>query len=136
VIVPSACLLQGRVRLLCFLALAGGVAPEALAQQPAQPAPQEPACQCSPKRVGPCFTVRGTISVYRRAPIVRISVAGTKRVLGLEGGIPEFLEEDLEVPQNTVTGEFLVCPITHRKTGTIQLVCIESSSNMVVNEKR
>jgi len=67
---------------------------------------------------------------------VRISVAGTKRVLGLEGGIPEFLEEDLEVPQNTVTGEFLVCPITRRKTGTIQLVCIESSSNMVVNEKR
>jgi len=136
VIVPSACLLQGRVRLLCFLALAGGVAPEALAQQPAHPAPQEPACQCSPKRVGPCFTVRGTISVYRRAPIVRISVAGTKRVLGLEGGIPEFLEEDLEVPQNTVTGEFLVCPITRRKTGTIQLVCIESSSNMVVTEKR
>ena len=132
-IVPSACLLQGRVRLLCFLALAGGVAPEALAPQPA---PQEPACQCSPKRVGPCFTVRGTISVYRRAPIVRISVAGTKRVLGLEGGIPEFLEEDLEVPQNAVTGEFLVCPITRRKTGTIQLVCIESSSNMVVNEKR
>jgi len=136
VIVPSSSLLQGRVRLLCFLALAGGVAPEALAQQPAQPAPQEQACQCGPKRVGACFTVRGTVSVYRRAPIVRIAVAGTKRVLGLEGGVPEFLEEDLEVPSNAVTGEFLVCPITRRKTGTIQLVCIESSNNMVVTEKR
>lgn len=132
-IVASASLLPGRVQLLCFLALAGGVAPEALAQQPA---PQEQACQCGPKRVGPCFTVRGTVSVYRRAPIVRIAVAGTKRVLGLEGGVPEFLEEDLEVPGNAVTGDFLVCPITRRKTGTIQLVCIESSSNMVLTEKR
>lgn len=133
-IVPSSSLLQGRVRLLCLLALAGGVAPEALAQQ--QPAPQEQSCQCGPKRVGACFTVRGTVSVYRRAPIVRISVAGTKRVLGLEGGIPEFLEEDLDVPQNTVTGEFVVCPLTRPKAGTIQLVCIESSSNLVVREKR
>jgi len=133
VIVPSSSLLQGRVRLLCFLALAGGVAPEALAQQPA---PQEQACQCGPKRVGACFTVRGSISTYGRPPIVRIAVAGTKRVLGLEGGIPEFLEEDLEVPQNTVTGEFVVCPLTRPKAGTIQLVCIESSSNMVVTEKR
>lgn len=132
-IVPSSSLLQGRVRLLCLLALAGGVAPEALAQQQA---PQEQSCQCGPKRVGACFTVRGTVSVYRRAPIVRISVAGTKRVLGLEGGIPEFLEEDLDVPQNTVTGEFVVCPLTRPKAGTIQLVCIESSSNLVVREKR
>ena len=135
-IVPTSSFLQGRVWLLCFLALAGGVAPEALAQQPAQPAPQEQSCQCGPKRVGACFTVRGTVSVYRRAPIVRISVAGTKRVLGLEGGIPEFLEEDLEVPQNTVTGEFVVCPLTRPKAGTIQLVCIESSHNLVVREKR
>ena len=132
-IVPSSSLLQGRVRLLCFLALAGGVAPEALAQQPA---PQEQSCQCGPKRVGACFTVRGTVSVYRRAPIVRISVAGTKRVLGLEGGVPEWLEEDLEVPGNVVTGDFLVCPLTRRKVGTIQLVCIESASNMVLTEKR
>ena len=132
-IVPSSRLLRGRVRLLCLLALAGGVVPEALAQQPE---PQEQSCQCGPKRVGPCFTVHGTVSVYGRAPIVRISVAGTKRVLGLEGGVPEFLEEELEVPGYAVTGDFLVCPITRRKTGTIQLVCIESSSNMVVSEKR
>jgi hypothetical protein len=125
--------------LFYVFALAAGVAPQALAQEPAAPqesAPQEESCKCSPKRVGPCFTVRGTISVYRRAPIVRIAVAGTKRVLGLEGGIPEFLEEDLDVPQNTVTGEFVVCPLTRPKAGTIQLVCIESSSSMVVREKR
>ncbi|MGE5801486.1 MAG: hypothetical protein ACM358_04460 [Gemmatimonadota bacterium] len=66
---------------------------------------------------------------------MRISVPSTKRVFGLEGGVPEFLEEDLEVPGNVVTGDFVVCPITHRKTGTIQLVCIESSSNMVLTEK-
>ena len=131
-IVPSSPVLRGRVRLLCFLALACGVAPQALAQEPE---PQEQPCQCGPKRVGPCFTVHGTISVYSRAPIVRISVPSTKRVFGLEGGVPEFLEEDLEVPGNLVTGDFLVCPITIRKTGTIQLVCIESSSNMVLTEK-
>jgi hypothetical protein len=135
VIAPSSISLslQGRVRLLCVLALAAGAAPRALAQQAAGP---EPACKCRPKLAGECFTVRGRVSVYRTAPTVRIAVVGTKRVLGLEGGVPEFLEEDLEVPGNAVVGDFLVCPLTRRKAGTIQLVCIESSSNMVLTEKR
>jgi len=75
------------------------------------------------------------VSVYRRAPTVRISIVGTKRVLGLRGGVPEWLEEDLEVPGNVVTGDFLVCPLTRPKAGTIQVVCIESASNMVLTEK-
>src|SRR5206468_6510284 len=105
----------GSVRLLCVLALASWAAREALAQQPpvqpppAQPLPPQPppaqppappeqTCKCRPKLAGPCFTVHGSASRYHRAPIVRISVAGTKRVLGFEGGVPEFLEEDVEVP--------------------------------------
>lgn len=126
--------------LLCVLTLAAAAAPQALAQEPTPPPepapPQEESCKCRPQRVGPCFTVRGSISEYRRAPIVRIAVAGTKRVLGLEGGVPEWLDEDLDAPGKVVTGDFVVCPITRPKTGTIQLVCIESSTNLVVTETR
>jgi len=116
------------------LILAGAAARPAVAQERTEPA-QEAVCKCRPERVGPCFTVRGRIALYQRAPTVRITVDSTKRVLGLEGGVPEFLEEDLE-PHNVVTGEFVVCPVTRAKRGTIQLVCIESSSNLVVSEKR
>jgi len=133
VITPSSSLLLGRARLLCVLALAAGAVPEARAQQPAPP---EPSCKCTPQLAGKCFTVHGSVSVYRRAPTVRISIVGTKRVLGLRGGVPEWLEEDLEVPGNVVTGDFLVCPLTRPKAGTIQLVCIESASNMVLTGKR
>ena len=127
-------MIQRRV-LVCVFTLAVAVVPSALAQEHAEPAQEKP-CQCRPERVGPCFTVRGSVAVYSRAPVVRITVAGSNRVLGLEGGVPEFLEEDLDVPQNVVTGDFVLCPVTRAKTGTIQLVCIESSSNLTVREKR
>ncbi len=123
-----------------ILVLVAGAARPAVAQQrdtasaepPASPAPP---CKCHAKLVGQCFTVHGSMSVYRRAPTVRITVAGTKRVLALKDGVPDWLEEDLEVPGNVVTGDFLVCPLTRRKAGAIQLVCVESASDMVVTQK-
>lgn len=127
-------MIQRRV-LVCVFTLAVAVVPSALAQEHAEPGQAKP-CQCRPERVGPCFKVRGSITLYPQAPKVRLTVDSTKRVFGIEGGVPEFLEEDLDVPQNVVTGDFFVCPVTRPKTGTIQLVCIESSSNLVVREKR
>ena len=121
--------------LACVLTLAAAAAPPALAQEHTEAAETE-SCKCRPERVGPCFSIRGSISVYSRAPIVRIAVAGSKRVLGLEGGIPEWLDEDLDAPGKVVSGDFVVCPITRPKTGTIQLVCVESSSNLVVTYTR
>ena len=122
---------------LLVLVLAAAFAPASAARaQDDKAAPQEPPCKCSTERVDSCFTVHGRITVYRSAPTVRIAVVGTKRVLALKGGIPEFLEEDLEIPGNVVTGDFLVCPLTRRKTGTMQVVCIESASNMVLTEKK
>ena len=128
-------------RLLCCVAFAAGAAPPARAQQPAtaeseQPARPDVSCQCQPKLVGKCFTVRGSVSVYRTTPTIRIAIAGSKRVLGLKDGLPEFLEEDLEVPGNQVVGEYVVCPFTRPKPGAIQLVCIASADDMVVKAKR
>lgn len=74
--------------------------------------------------------------MYRTTPTVRIAIAGSKRVLGLRDGLPEFLEEDLEVPGNQVVGEYVVCPFTRPKPGAIQLVCIESAHGMIVKPKR
>lgn len=126
-------MIQRRV-LACVFTLAVAAVPSALAQEHAEAGEEKP-CQCRPERVGPCFKVRGSIALYKQAPTVRLTADSTKRVLGIEGGVPEFLEEDLDVPQNVVTGEFFVCPVTRPRTGTIQLVCIESSSNLTVREK-
>ena len=128
-------------RLLSCVAFAAGAAPPARAQQrdsakAEPPARPEVPCECQPKLVGKCFTVRGSISTYRTAPTVRIAIAGSKRVLGLKDGLPEFLEEDLEVPGNQVVGEYVVCPFTRPKPGAIQLVCIASAHDMVVKAKR
>ena len=139
VIAPS--LARHGLRLLCFVAFAAGAAPPARAQQRESakaepPARPEVPCECQPKLVGKCFTVRGSVAVYRTAPTVRIAIAGSKRVLGLKDGLPEFLEEDLEVRDNQVIGEFVVCPFTRPKPGAIQLVCIASAHDMVVKAKR
>lgn len=95
----------------------------------------EASCQCDPKLVGKCFTVRGSLSRYRTAPIARIAIAGSRRQLGLKGEPPDWLEEDFEEPGNVITGDFLVCPLTPRKAGAIQLVCIEAAHNMVSTQK-
>ncbi len=100
-----------------------------------QPVLQEQSCKCDLQRVGRCFTVHGRLSLYRNAPTARIAIIGTRRVLGLKEGVPQWLEEDLEVPGNVVVADFLVCPFTQRTAGAMQLVCIESASNMVVTEK-
>jgi hypothetical protein len=128
-------------RFLCVVAFAAGAAPAARAQQrdsakSEPPARPEVSCECQPKLVGKCFTVRGSISTYRTTPTVRIAIAGSKRVLGLKDGVPEFLEEDLELPGNQVIGEYVVCPFTRPKPGAIQLVCIASAHDMVVKPQR
>ncbi len=96
----------------------------------------ETSCKCHPKLVGKCFTVHGRLSLYKSAPTGRIWIIGTKRTLGLTEGVPEWLEDDLESRNTTITGDYLVCPLTRAKPGVMQSVCIESSSNLVVKNIR
>jgi hypothetical protein len=85
--------------------------------------------------VGKCFDVHGRLGTYQRAPTARIWIIGTKRMLGLREGVPEWLEEDVEGGDTYLIADFVVCPLTRSKPGVMQLVCVESASNQVVVRK-
>jgi len=129
------------LRRVLWLCLVAGVASSATAraQEPAEKEKaeeQQPPCKCHPKLVGKCFDVHGRLGLYPNAPTVRIWIIGTKRMLGLREGVPEWLEEDVEEKDNYLIADFVVCPLTRSKPGVMQLVCIESASNQVVVKKR
>jgi len=101
-------------------------------------------CRHHPKIIGACFTVHGRLSLYNGTPSVRLWKVGTNRLLGISEGrfwlagyrnLPETLEKKLSWASD-VYGDFLVCPFTASEPGVMQLVCIESSENVVVKERR
>ncbi len=100
-------------------------------------AESERSCTANPYQVAPCFTVHGRLTVYVGSPSARIWRIGTKRILGVSERygqvrqMPQSLEEKLK-PDVAIDGDFEVCPFTKDRPGEMQLVCIESASNLVV----
>ena len=100
-------------------------------------AESEKSCKANPYQVAPCFTVRGRLMIYVGSPSARIWRIGTKRILGISERyaqvrqMPKSLEEKLK-PGVAIYGDFEVCPFTKDRPGYMQLVCIESASNLVV----
>ena len=100
---------------------------------------EDKSCRDHPKLVGSCFNVHGRLSVYNGAPALRIWRIGTKRILGvsdqrfaLEGysNIPEGIRSRVD-QDNSLTGDFRVCPFTKQRPNEMQLVCIESGTKLV-----
>jgi hypothetical protein len=85
------------------------------------------------KIVGNCFTVHGRLSVYNGNPSVRLWPVGTQRLLGVlpDEFSPKQIDGYLGFGSN-VYGDFTVCPITKEISGLMQLVCIDSGKNLVV----
>lgn len=109
------------------------------------PAPEakEQSCRSHPQLAGKCFSVRGRLSVYNGAPAVRLWRVGTRRVLGVSEqrfnlpgyrNLPESVSKQLN-GDNEIVGDFLVCPFTPPKPREMQLVCIESAKNLVVQNR-
>ncbi len=94
-------------------------------------------CKANPYQVAPCFTVHGRLTINVGSPSARIWRIGTKRILGVSERysqvrqVPQSLEEKLK-PDVAIYGDFEVCPFTKDRPGEMQLVCIESASNLVV----
>jgi hypothetical protein len=106
------------------------------------PLQAEKSCREHPQLIGKCFRVRGRLSVYNGAPAVRLWRIGTRRVLGISDqrfsrpeyhNLPEELTKQLN-GENEIFGDFLVCPFTRPRPREMQLVCIESSKNVVVKK--
>jgi hypothetical protein len=117
--IVTACLLG------CSLAAAG-------------PLPARP-CRTDPRVTGKCFEVHGRLRFGNGNPALRMWRVGTDRILGI------WDDEDPIVPANlastlepglgrTVFGDFLVCPFTVERPGSMRMVCIESARNLVVRD--
>ena len=101
------------------------------------------ACATSPKLVGVCFTVHGRLAVWNGAPAFRISLIGTKRILGVNGAdgepasataIPEAVRRARTTNFTEVYGDYRVCPLSPDRPGRMQFVCIDSAANLVARE--
>jgi len=108
------------------------------------PLSAEKSCREHPQLIGKCFNVHGRLSTYNGNPAVRLWRIGTKRVLGVSDqrfsvpgyrNIPEDLAKQLD-GENMIIGDFLVCPFTRARPREMQLMCIESAKNVVVNKRK
>ena len=93
-------------------------------------------CKGSPTLVGPCVVVHGRLRASNGNPSFRIWPVGTNRLLGLFGDeepiMPAEVLERIRPSENEVYGDFEVCPLTKKRQGEMQLVCMESAKNLVV----
>ena len=94
-------------------------------------------CKSDPDLVGACFTVRGRLSAWNGSPTWRISLPGSKHLLGvtstyLPGSVGEILPNPVgKVDWDVETyANFEVCPFSRPKPGTMQFVCIESATGV------
>jgi len=99
-----------------------------------------PKCKENPKIVAACFTIHGRLSSGADTIQLRLWPIGTKRMLGVSDG-PAI--NDAERPiypkaltfpngNETIYGDFEVCPFTPKRDGEMQFVCIESASHVIV----
>jgi hypothetical protein len=100
-------------------------------------------CREHPMLSGPCYRVRGRMSLYNGTPSVRIWPVGTRRMLGvsesrfyLEGyaNLPPDLVRQLTW-DNAIFADFTVCPFAGDRPGRMRFVCVESAEKVEVRER-
>ena len=81
--------------------------------------------------------------MWNGSPTYRIWPIGTKRMLGISGGlfgkrgyrsIPGDLETKLAWDVN-VFGDFVVCPFQPDKPDHMRLVCVDAATNVVIRPR-
>ncbi len=119
--------------------LAAGAVPESVETQA-----DDPPCAAAPDSVG-CFMVHGRMRWHNGNPTFRIWPVGTDRLLGVRDrdGVVRMPKALLEAvilrppsPVMEAAGAFLVCPLTEAEAGEMQMVCVESASNLSVAPAR
>ena len=92
-------------------------------------------CRSNAAVVGPCFEGQGRAFASNGTPSLRIRWNGTNRVLGLlpaEDEIaPRCLKSEVTFERDVI-GTFTVCPLSHEKAGSMQMVCVEEVRDAVV----
>lgn len=101
-------------------------------------------CATDERLVAPCFTVHGRLSSWNGTPTYRISVTGTKRLLGVSEGRfgPNGYELlPLEIPQPTnfdseYFGDFTVCPFEPEQPKRMRLVCVSAVNHLRIVDRK
>lgn len=92
-------------------------------------------CKKNPAVMGQCRTVNGTISLYNGTPSMRIHLDNSKRVLAITPAeneiMPRTLKEKISFEQS-VHAKLLVCPLSPYRNGTMQSVCVESATHIML----
>jgi hypothetical protein len=87
----------------------------------------------SEKASGECYTVRGRLQYYNGGPSTRIWVVGTSRMLGVrdeEEGLAANVRAMLKDFDDVIFADFVVCPLTPRREGHMQMVRVESAKRI------
>lgn len=96
-------------------------------------------CKVNPAVVDACFSVRGRVSAYNGTPALRIWPVGTNRLLGIVPAENEIMPENIKGKvsfQKSVFATLEVCPFTPAHPRVMQLVCIESATNVEVRPRQ
>ena len=98
--------------------------------------PRLQTCAADPDLVGVCFWLHGRMSYYNGGPSTRIWRIGTKRMLGVPSEtVPETIAPHFNGFDDEVTGDFKVCPLTRRKPGVMQMVCVEAAKHVIYSKR-
>jgi hypothetical protein len=88
--------------------------------------------------MAPCMTVHGRLSLWNGTPTRRIWKIGTRRMLGVREGfeLPRNIRSYMETTDHQLYGDCEVCPLTREERGVMQMVCVESARNLVLDTLR
>ena len=135
-------IVAGRFRRVSWLLLALLLFMRHNAYAVAEPSGKMP-CRQHPQLSGPCFQIRGRLSVYNGAPALRIWPIGSKRLLGISEGrfllpnyenIPADVLAQLVTADSLMFADFTVCPFTRDVPGVMRLVCLDSAKNVLIKK--
>ena len=101
-------------------------------------------CRQHPQLSGPCYQIRGRLSVYNGAPALRIWPIGSNRLLGISAArfflpnyenIPADVLAQLATADSQMFADFVVCPFTQDLPGVMRLVCVDSAENILIRKR-
>lgn len=109
-----------------------------------------PQCKRNSRLVGECFITHGRMSFYNGTHNIRLWPIGTHRLLGVEyvpGSVENPTDEHpdgiywmpVELSDTStfgveIYGDFDVCPLSKKRPGAMQFVCVESARNLTVKD--
>ncbi len=95
-------------------------------------------CKRNPQIAAACYRIHGRLDVWNGTPSIRLWHIGTHHMLGIEppeGAVmPDILLKQLQAG-NAVYGDYVVCPLRKERAGRMGAVCIESASNLFVQDR-